>query len=96
MRKLIFMAVLSIWMAAGAYAQDHHYVKTHPAATVSKRPPRPSAGHVWVGSEWNWSNGAYAEAPGHWELPPSGHKIWVAGRWSRTSKGSYWVPGHWS
>jgi len=99
MRKLILMTLLSAGMLLavnGVNAQDHNYVKVHPAAHVVKRSDRPSPNHVWVGTEWNWNNGAYVEVPGHWDLPPHGHKLWIAGRWSRNSRGSYWVPGHWS
>jgi hypothetical protein len=101
MRKFIFTTLLSaglILAAASSNAQEeHHFVKDHPHATlVAKRPTRPSEHHVWVGSEWQWKDGRYAETPGHWEAPPPGHKTWKAGRWSSTKKGTYWVPGRWS
>jgi hypothetical protein len=98
MRKFILMTLLSagmLLMVNGVNAQDHNYVKVHPAAHVRARPARPSTNHVWVGTEWNWSNGAYVEVPAHWDMPPAGHKAWVAGRWGKNSKGAYWVAGHW-
>ena len=93
------MALLSGGMLLGGsrvQAQDHVYVKVHPTAHSTRRPPAPSHNHVWVGSEWSSNNGKYVESPGHWEMPPQGHKHWIAGHWAKTSRGSYWVAGHWS
>ena len=78
------------------YVQEqHHYVKNHPEERNMKRPDAPSSRHVWVGSEWSWSNGRYHEKPGHWALPPSGHKEWKDGHWEKGDRGDYWVKGGW-
>jgi WXXGXW repeat (2 copies) len=91
------MALLSAGMLLGVSRAEaqHNYVKVHPTSRVVKRPPAPSPRHVWVGSEWAWSSGAYVETPGHWDLPPDGRRTWVAGHWTREARGSYWVAGHW-
>src|ERR1700744_43954 len=91
MKKLIFMAVLSAGILLGFSRAEgqHYYVQVHPTARAIKRPLAPSPRHVWVGSEWSWSNGAYVEVPGHWDLPPNGRRVWVAGHWTKTGRGSY-------
>jgi hypothetical protein len=98
MQRVLFAAFFSTALLLGglsASAQTHHYVKNHPEERAMQRPDAPSAHHVWVGSEWNWSNGKYVEKPGHWTLPPHGHKEWSEGHWAKGDKGEYWVPGRW-
>ena len=74
MQKLLMIALLSTGMIFGAsrVQAQHVYVKVRPAAHEIKRPTAPSHAHVWVGSEWTASGNSYAEAPGHWEVPPHG------------------------
>jgi hypothetical protein len=79
-----------------ASAQHHDYVKSRPTAHSMKRPARPDAHHVWIGTEWHFNGGKYEEVPGHWDAPPHGRHNWVAGHWVKERRGSYWVPGHWS
>jgi hypothetical protein len=97
MQKLFISLFLGAALLLGGLKVEaqHNYVKVHPTERVVERGKAPSANHVWVGSEWNWSGGQYVEAPGHWDLPPHGHHAWVAGHWAKASRGSYWVAGHW-
>jgi hypothetical protein len=79
-----------------AASAQHFYVKVRPTARVVVRPAAPSPKHVWVGSEWSWSNGHYVEVPGHWIVPPHGMRTWVPGHWNNTRSGSEWIGGHWA
>ncbi len=98
MQKLFIATVFAAGLTLGGLNAEaqHNYVKDHPVAHSVKRPPAPSKSHVWVGSEFSYNGGKYAEVPGHWEVPPHGHRAWVAGHWAKESRGSYWVPGHWA
>jgi hypothetical protein len=109
MQRLLFAAIFSgglLFAGVRANAQEHHessnyvqeqhhYVKHHPEERSMKRPEAPSSGHVWVGTEWTWSNGHYAEKHGHWALPPHGNKEWKDGHWAKGDRGDYWVKGSW-
>jgi hypothetical protein len=98
MRKILVTALLgsALSLTALTVSAQHNYVKDRPQTHEGSRPARPDAHHVWVGSEWRFDNGHYAEVPGHWDAPPRGHKNWVAGHWVKERRGNYWVPGHWS
>jgi len=98
MKNLLVTALLgtALSLAALSASAQHDYVKSRPTAHVVKRPARPDAHHVWVGTEWHFNNGHYEEVAGHWDAPPHGRHSWIAGHWVKERRGSYWVPGHWS
>ena len=67
-----------------------------PAFRHEVRIERPSRNHVWqggywhhTGSEWNWSDGRWAE-------PPRAHARWIAPRYQKVHGGIRYTPGHWS
>ncbi len=67
-----------------------------PALRREVRSERPGRHHVWqggywhhTGSEWNWSDGRWAE-------PPRAHARWIGARYQRVRGGTRYIPGHWS
>ncbi|HEY4109773.1 hypothetical protein [Puia sp.] len=98
MQKFLVVAAIgaTLSLTALSASAQHNYVKERPHENVAKRPNRPDAHHVWVGTEWHFNNGRYEQVQGHWDAPPHGRHNWVAGHWTKERRGSYWVPGHWS
>ena len=92
--KLAILSVLAMALSLGASAQI--YVKIRPTAPVVVHTERPSPSHVWVDEEWEWRNGRYEYAGGHWVAPPRRGMSWVPGHWTKYRHGGWqWVPGHW-
>jgi hypothetical protein len=98
MKNLMVTALLgtALSLATLSASAQHDYVKERPHEHVAQRPARPSAQHVWVGTEWQYNNGHYEQVEGHWDTPPHGHRGWTGGHWVKERRGSYWVPGRWN
>lgn len=66
-----------------------------PRARYEERPPRPSAGHVWIGGYWGWENGAQVWVNGEWATPPQPGYFWEGPHWRRHGHRWAYTPGYW-
>lgn len=97
-KKIALLSLLALALTFTAFHKanaQRFYVSVRPVEPVYVHPVQPSPRHVWVESEWVWTNGAYVNHPGYWALPPRHYHVWVRGHWEHERRGHYWVPGHW-
>jgi hypothetical protein len=88
---LLFVGILST-----AHAQYVRVQIGFPSGThVHAHGPRPHAGAVWIGPEWQWRGGQYVVVPGYWARPNRHGAVWVPGHWKHNRRGYRWIPGHW-
>ena len=98
--RIFFIAfAISAFGAVKSFGQIEVSIRpVVPEAYVSvRRPPPPSADHVWVAEGWRWDGARYVYRPGYWALPPHPHAVWVPGHWKDTRRhGTIWKEGHWA
>jgi len=90
--KLFFAGVFFTSLSASAQI----YVNVRPIAPTVVVTARPSVEHVWIGDEWNESNGAYVYGGGYWATPPHPGYRYREGRWNHhETRGDHWEHGAW-
>ncbi|MDB4924076.1 YXWGXW repeat-containing protein [Mucilaginibacter sp.] len=94
-RILFASAAIVLFVIANGSAQVVVRTRMVHHRTVTVRPARPSANHVWIESEWTPRGRTYVERPGYWAVAPHPGGIWVSGHWAHHPRGYVWVPGHW-
>ena len=96
MKKLVLATLVLFAIVIQSNAQ-HVRVRPGypPGINVYASSPRPYAGTVWVGPEWQWHRSRYVHVPGYWARPRYSRAIWVPGYWQPARRGYGWIPGYW-
>ncbi len=95
MKKLLFAALLAVFLIPAAANAQVVVRIGPPAPIVETRGPAPERGFVWIAGYHAWDGNRYVWTPGRWERPPHPHAVWVAHRWVHRHGGWVLIEGHW-
>jgi hypothetical protein len=94
--KTLGLFLILALVVTNSYSQFVVRVRpVRPARVIVRRPPPPSAAHIWVDEDWVAQNGAYVWHGGYYVAPPRHGAVYVPGHWRNTRRGSVWIPGRW-
>ena len=91
--KLLISIVILITVFSSASAQI--YVKIRPIYPIVVRTEPPSHEYVWIDEEWEYHDGKYVYAGGHWANPPRKGYVRRSGHWKHNKHGNIWIRGSW-
>ena len=94
MKKIVYVVLSLIGMAAMYSCSSGHYVSAQPETVVVTRPVSPGANYVWVDGNYYWSGGRYVYRQGYWARP-RGSRAYRTGTWVQSPRGYYWRRGGW-
>lgn len=94
--KTITLMLFFTLAGASTYAQFVVRVRpARPARVVTRRPPPPAPGQIWVDEDWVQRGNKYVWHGGYYVAPPRRGAVYIQGSWRNTRRGSVWIPGHW-